>query len=99
MNKPVMKVVVPFTKNTSNQLQGIVTTLLPNTTYEFSVYAVNPFNYNRPSSYSSPVTTLPVTDTRQFSFEAHMCHGRTEKVTNRGKFKKCLVTIDYQERT
>ena len=94
-----MKVVVPFTRDETHRLRGVVTTLLPSTTYEFSVYAVNPFNFNRPSAYSPPVTTQPAPETRQFSFQAHACHGKTEKVTNKGKFAKAIVSIDYQERT
>ena len=94
-----MKVVVPVTRDEDNQLRGVVTTLLPSTTYEFSVYAVNPFNFNRPSDYSPPVTTQPVPETRQFSFLAHAYHGKTDKITNNGKFAKVIVSIDYQERT
>lgn len=49
-----MKVVVPFTRDEANRLHGVVTTLLPSTTYEFSVYAVNPFNFNSPPPTRRP---------------------------------------------
>lgn len=94
-----MRVLVPFTKDTEGRLSGVVRTLLPSTTYEFSVYSFNATNYNVPSAYSLPVTTPPVRDNREFVFEACGCKSKNDKISSQSKFAHCMVRLNYQRRT
>ena len=84
-----MHVLTTFHKNEKGLLTGEVKTLLPLTTYEFSIYSLNPLNYNLPSAYSPPITT------REFVFEAFSTHGA---MANKGKFSPCKVRVNYQDR-
>ena len=93
--EPVLHVLTTFHKDEKGFLSGEVKTLLPSTTYEFSVYALNPMNYNLPSAYSLPVTTPAIEDTREFVFEAFSNHG---VMANKGKFSPCTVRVNYQDR-
>ena len=81
-----------------NQFRGYVHTLLPSTSYEFSIYAFNEYNYNIPSSYSTPITTNPILDSRELNFDAYATVGSTSTVNSMGYFSKCSVTINYQQR-
>mgnify|MGYP006958022640 FL=1 len=90
-----MHVLTTFHKNEKGLLTGEGKTLLPLTTYEFSIYSLNPLNYNLPSAYSPPITTPAIEDTREFVFEAFSTHGA---MANKGKFSPCKVRVNYQDR-
>lgn len=94
-----MRVLVPFTKDSEGHLSGVVRTLLPSTTYEFSVYSFNAMNYNVPSDYSLPFTTPPIQDTREFVFEAYGCRSSSDRISSQSKFVRCMVRLNYQKRT
>ena len=81
-----------------NQYRGYIHTLLPNTKYEFSLYAFNEYNYNIPSEYSHAVLTKPIVDSRELNFDAFATEGTTNTINSTGRFSKCSVTINYQQR-
>ena len=87
-----------FKKNILNQYCGVIHTLLPNTKYEFSVYAFNSYNYNIPSAYSKPIITKPLIESREFKFDAYATVGKSKEIKNTGHFSKCSVIINYQQR-
>lgn len=81
-----------------NRFRGYIHTLLPNTEYEFSIYAFNSTNYNIPSRYSKPILTKPITDTRELKFEASAMVNSSSELKSTGRFSKCSVIINYQQR-
>lgn len=98
LSEPVLRVLTDFRRNESGQLEGIVKTLLPNTRYEFRVYALNTMNYNVPSDYSLPILTPELENPGEFHFSAYACEGKTTNIRNKSKFNKCLVNMNAEQR-
>jgi hypothetical protein len=95
--EPVLRVVVKFCRNANNKLEGEIHTLLPNTMYQFSVYEVNKMNYNIPSPYSQPVTTMTLTE-KSYIFKASYFKSRDKTKVENGFFKRCGIELDYNTR-
>ena len=80
LSDPVLRVLADFRKNDEGRLEGVVKTLLPNTRYQFQVYALNSMNYNQPSDYSYPIRTPTLESSGEFSFSASVSEGKTTNI-------------------
>lgn len=98
LSDPVLRVLADFRKNDEGRLEGIVKTLLPNTRYQFQIYALNSMNYNQPSDYSYPIRTSTLESSGEFSFSASVSEGKTTNIKNKMKFSKCSVSMNVEQR-
>ena len=95
---PILRVLADCRKNDEGKLEGVVTTLLPNTRYQFQIYALNSMNYNQPSDYSYPIRTPTLESSGEFSFSASVSEGKTTSIKNKMKFSKCSVSMNVEQR-
>ena len=98
LSDPVLRVLADFRKNDEGRLEGVVKTLLPNTRYQFQIYALNSMNYNQPSDYSYPIRTPTLESSGEFSFSASVSEGKTTSIKNKMKFSKCSVSMNVEQR-